>query len=878
MRRIRERQTRSSCTVIKARSGRKAKRGASKHPRLRPQGAGSRVLAAKSGLHFETLEDRTLLSTSPLTGLAGFESLAPDPDSYAVTNILVRFQPETGCATTCAGLPAHSIPQGTEVGEAFPLVPGLRKVTLGQGVTVDAALAAYRTHPLVAYAEPDYYLHMTATPDDLRYPEMWGLNNTGQTGGLFDVDIDAPEAWDITTGSGTTIVAVIDTGVDYNHPDLADNMWVNIAELNGKRNKDDDGNGYVDDIYGYDFVNGDGNPMDDQNHGTHVAGTIGAVGNNGIGVTGINWNVQIMALKFLDNRGFGSTSDAIEALQYAVANGATISNNSWGGDPFQQVLFDAIQNARNAGHLFVTAAGNGNFLGIGQDNDASPFYPASFDLDNIIAVAATDHNDNRAIFSNYGATSVDLGAPGVDILSTTRNRTYSLFSGTSMATPHVAGVAALLRDLHPGWSYTQIIDRLLETVDPVAALEGRTVTGGRLNAAAALTPDTVGPRIVASNPFGAISGSVSSVRVTFNEGIDVASFTTDDVAGLTGPAGAVAVTGVEEVAGSRGRKFDITFPTQSALGTYTMLIGPNILDRAGNAMDQDSDGVGGELVEDQYTASFTVLPFAARFDFGTSSSPVAEGYTQVLSSTGYSTSLGYGWQDGTVFGVSRSTGTDLTRDLNYARQLVFAVDVPDAIYDVTLTLGDTGPYLHDLMGVYFEGVQRDSVTTAAGQVVSLTYAAVPVTDGQLNVTLQDLGGSDVNVVLNGLTVTWVDGVGGNGASFLDTITLIPATHGNQSRIDRAITPMSGLVDSSPLANAQSAASSDVFPTGPDKRRLGVLSLALDEAINTLAAIVDEGEPRSDSNPQESNGAADTDAFVTPLDEELLTVLAIELSG
>jgi hypothetical protein len=318
-----------------------------------------------------------------------------------------------------------------------------------------------------------------------RFGELWGLENFAQTGGTNDADIDAAGAWDVNTGSGSLIVAVIDTGVDYTHPDLAANIWTNAGEIPGD-GIDNDGNGYIDDVHGYDFFNRDGDPRDDHGHGTHVAGTIGAVGNNGIGVTGVNWNVQIMPLKFLGAGGSGTTADAIEALAYAVANGAAISNNSWGGDPYSQAMFDAIAAARDAGHLFVAAAGNGNIFGIGQDNDAAPFYPAGYDLDNVIAVAAVDHHDNLATFSNYGATTVDLAAPGVNILSTTPGGGYGQSSGTSMAAPHVAGVAALTWDAHPDWSYDQVVAQVLGSVDPLPQLQGLTVTGGRLNAAAAL--------------------------------------------------------------------------------------------------------------------------------------------------------------------------------------------------------------------------------------------------------------------------------------------------------------------------------------------------------------------------------------------------------
>ena len=259
--------------------------------------------------------------------------------------------------------------QSTDLGNAiqlggeFSVVPGLRELMLDASVGMADALAQLRNLPGVVYAEPNYKVQIAATPNDPRFSELWGLHNEGQTGGLPDADIDMIEGGSFTTGGGHTIVAVIDTGVDYTHSDLANNMWVNTGEIAGD-GEDNDGNGYIDDIYGYDFVNGDGDPRDDHNHGTHVAGTIAAEGNNGVGVTGVAWDAQIMALKFLDNTGNGTVADAIDALDYAVANGATISNNSWGwnGDA-SQALYDAIERAKDADHIFLAAAGNGNFSG-----------------------------------------------------------------------------------------------------------------------------------------------------------------------------------------------------------------------------------------------------------------------------------------------------------------------------------------------------------------------------------------------------------------------------------------------------------------------------------------------------------------------------------
>lgn len=571
------------------------RRWATLFPRHAKRRRSSRPRDHRKGLRggLETLEQRTMLSVS---GLPGFDNLAVDPQSYDSTGFLVRFQSEG------ANPAALEVVAGTAVGNAMPLVSGLRKVRLVDPcLSVAQALAAYRANPNVLYAEPDYRIHLEGIPNDPDFSSLWGLNNTGQAGGTPDADIDAPEAWDITTGNRSTIVAVIDTGVDYNHPDLAANIWTNPDEIPGD-GIDNDGNGYVDDVHGYDFVNHDADPMDDQGHGTHVAGTIGAVGNNGVGVAGINWQVQIMALKFLDATGSGSTSDAIDALNYAVANGATIVNASWGGDPYSQALYDAIRNARDAGVIFVAAAGNN-----GANNDQAPFYPAGYDLANIIAVAATDRNDRLASFSNYGATTVDLAAPGVDILSTKPNNTYQTASGTSMAAPHVAGVAALVRGLHPDWTYQQVIDQVLNSVDSVPGLAGRTATGGRLNAARAVgARDSQGPYVLQSDPSGGVGGVVSSIRLTFQESIDPTSFDAGDIASFVGPQGAIPVAGVAEVPNSLNRQFDVTFAPQAAFGTYTMVIGPSICDLAGNWMDQNQNGVGGEVPGDRYTASFTI--------------------------------------------------------------------------------------------------------------------------------------------------------------------------------------------------------------------------------------------------------------------------------
>jgi len=398
-----------------------------------------------------------------------------------------------------AGAPTEAVPNEYLVGLAAGLdeqtliakfkteckVDTIRKLKLANalhvrvqaGQNAGVAVSKMKAEKGVRYVEPNYLLRafQTTEPNDPRYPELWAMNNTGQNGGVEDADIDAPEAWAISRGSASVLVAVIDTGVDYRHPDLVANMWTNPDEI-PNNNIDDDGNGFVDDVYGINAIDGTGDPMDDHGHGTHCAGTIGAVGNNGEGVAGVNWNVKIMALKFLSRFGGGSTADAITCLDYAVAKNAKISNNSWGGYGYSQALYDALARARDAGHLVIAAAGND-----ANDNDRMPAYPASYDLDNIVSVAATDNQDELAWFSNYGATTVDIAAPGVEILSAAPGGGYQLMDGTSMAAPHVAGAAALILSVDGSLSYSAVAGAIIANGDLIPAADGKTVSGMRLN-------------------------------------------------------------------------------------------------------------------------------------------------------------------------------------------------------------------------------------------------------------------------------------------------------------------------------------------------------------------------------------------------------------
>lgn len=348
----------------------------------------------------------------------------------------------------------------------------------------DAVARLASQHAIIRYAEPDYIVRSFLEPDDTFYLDgsLWGLLNTGQNGGTSGSDISAPEGWDIRTDAAEVVVGIIDTGIRTSHEDLSPNLWINPAETDD--DIDNDGNGYIDDLHGINAIRLSGDPLDDQGHGSHVAGTIGADGNNGAGVTGVAWNVRLMALKFLSSSGGGAVSDAILCIGYGVDNGADILSNSWGGSAYSRALHDAVEQARDAGVLFVVAAGNAS-----TDNDIVPVFPGSLPVDNVVTVASTDRNDALSSFSSFGQGSVDLAAPGSAILSAgiDSDDDYATLNGTSMATPHVSGALALLRAEFPGDAYGQLINRLYRGTDPLPALaEGIVATEGRLNLAGAL--------------------------------------------------------------------------------------------------------------------------------------------------------------------------------------------------------------------------------------------------------------------------------------------------------------------------------------------------------------------------------------------------------
>ena len=355
-----------------------------------------------------------------------------------------------------------------------------------------AAIKALSSNPNVEIAEPNFIYHINRVPNDPMLGRLWGMNNTGAADsegnkGVIGVDISAVQAWDIQTGSKNVVVAVIDTGILWNNPDLADNVWTNEIEAKGKAGVDDDNNGFIDDIHGYDFANNKGDPMDDHGHGSHCSGTIGAKGNDGKGIVGVNWDVRIMGVKFLDAGGSGNLENALKAIDYATKMGAKIMSNSWGGGGYSETLKQAIERSNAAGALFVAAAGNES-----NNNDSNPSYPASYQIPNVLSVAAVNNQGTMASFSNFGRSSVHVGAPGVNVVSTT-TAGYESWSGTSMATPHVTGIAALVLANEPNITALELKARIIATAKPIAGLHGKVRSGGMANAFTALTNQMPAP-------------------------------------------------------------------------------------------------------------------------------------------------------------------------------------------------------------------------------------------------------------------------------------------------------------------------------------------------------------------------------------------------
>jgi hypothetical protein len=669
------------------------------------------------------------------------------------------------------------------------------------------ALAELRADPRVRFAEPDATYHVDALPNDPSFGQLWGLNNTGQTvktaTGTPDADIDAPEAWSTTTGSSSVVVAVIDSGVDWHHPDLAANIWTNPGEsCPGCANDgiDNDGNGYVDDVHGWDFVSNDNDPFDDNGHGTHVAGTIGASGNNGLGVTGVNWNVKIMPLKFIGANGEGTADDAVRAILYATRMGAVVSNNSWGGEEFSQALEDAIADADAHGSLFVAAAGNS-----ARNTDTTPDYPSGFDVPNVLTVGATDQTDVRAWFSNYGKRTVDLAAPGTNIYSTWPGNSYRFLDGTSMAAPHATGVVALAKAAFPSSSAIGLKTLLLRTVDPNASFAGLSATGGRLNARSAVTCGS-GAQVWLDSPasgfdvdvgkpvsvtvLGAACGdpSAATVALTANGGPVALSSRGDGLytgSFVPGAAGPVDLVATSSAAGGTD--------TQTVSGTATsappIVAGGDpvtvTIANPGDTRRLTFDGVAGERVS----------LLLSNVTIGTSCCSSAALSIIRPDGTALVPPSGFGTRGGFVD----------TRTLPLTGSYRIVVDPSgDSVGSVTLTLYDVPP---DAEAAIVPGGDSVAVeTTVPGQDAALSFDGVAGRRIAVKLTDVTIGSSccssaKVSVLKpDGTTLVSATGFGQSGG-FVDTRTL-PVSGPYQIVVD-------------PQSNAVGSATVTLYDVPPD---------------------------------------------------------------
>ena len=641
-----------------------------------------RRAASGLGLRLDELEARTLLSASDVMG----PMPAPAP---AQETLNLQFQP--GSVGALSQLMPLIAAEGATV--QATTISGLYTVQ-GPAANIGPLAQVLSANPAVAYADPEQMVNDLTVPNDPVYVNgsQWQLN--GPWG------INAPAAWSVTTGSNSVIVADTDTGLNYNLPDIADNVWLNqpeipstvlpnltdvnhdgfitFTDLNNSVNQgagkiedtNNDGiisgadvlastaiGGWVNpnapdtqdndtadpnDFIGWNYVNNTNNPMDDQGHGTFTAGEIAEVGNNGVGGTGVDWTTQLMPVSFLDSTGNGSDTVAAEAIDYAVLHGAKVINASWGGTGTDPTIAAAIQYADENNVIIVAAAGND-----GADDDTTFFSPASYSAQypNVIAVAATSSSGQLASFSDYGTGTVQLAAPGVGVYSLTEGGNYGTDSGTSMSAPLVTGTIALVEAAHPSWSMSQVIDAVLDTVTPDYRLAGKVTTGGVLNAGAAVA-NTDGPDVVSATPSGSVNSSagLSSVQLTFNEEINPATFTAAQVK-ITGPGGVIPSNQVtiSAVSGSNDHEFTIAFPAQTAAGSYTLTVGPAIQDWYGNAMNQNRNGTNGET-GDAFVETIR---------------QTAPGSTDLLSVTGIpAVSTAGNVEDFTVTALSPNGGTD----------------------------------------------------------------------------------------------------------------------------------------------------------------------------------------------------------------------------
>src|SRR5437870_3130373 len=562
----------------------------------------------------------------------------------------------------------------------------------------------------VEYAEPNYIVHTTAIPNDPRFGELWGLQNTGQTiqgfPGIPGADISATAAWDISTGSRANVAAVIDTGIDYRHPDLAANVWsapvAFTVTIGGQSITCPAGS------HGFNAITNVCDPLDDNNHGSHVSGTIGAVGNNGTGVVGVNWTASIMGSKFINASGSGTTANAINALEFAVQTKAAFAatgganvrvlSNSWGGGAFSQALLDEINRANANDMLFVAAAGNS-----GTPNDLFPEYPASYNAPNVVAVAATDNTDSLAFFSNYGPSSVHLGAPGIDVLSTAVGSNYAYLSGTSMATPHVSG-AALLVLSKCALNTASLKTLLLNNVDPIPSLTGLTATGGRLNVSKAIRACAA-----PANPDFALSATPASQTVTQGGSTTY----TVNISPSGGFTAAVSLSAAGLPAGTSA-----SFSPNPATASSTMTVGTGAATPPGSYA-LTITGVSGTLTRTT-SVTLTVNP-APVPDFSLSATPASQSVVQGA---------------GTTYAVSITPWGGFTAAVNFSvsglpggATASFSPNPATASSTMTVGTGSATP-----PGSYALTITGASGTLTRTTSVTLTVNPAPVPDFTLSAT------------------------------------------------------------------------------------------------------------------------------------------------
>ena len=445
--------------------------------------------------HHEHVAERANAVVESPPGVPAVEAPA-EYDADASAEVIVRFRP----GTTPAQIERLAARLNDRVEDRYEYVSGYAAIEDADGLDAASVAAEYLAQPEVEWAEPNFVIELDPEeegdapealdapsadrPNDPLLGEQWGLINTGQRDGKQRADIGAIHAWlSKTTGSEKIVVAVLDSGVDYTHSDLVENIWWRPGAV---PEYTDEHLGTIDDERGYDAADNDGDPMDENGHGTHCAGIVGAVGNNGKGVAGVNWRVQIMPLRFMDAGGSGTTKDAIEAINYVIDRkkrgvNVRVISASWGSTMRSRGLEDAIRRAADEGILFVAAAGNSS-----SNNDRLPHYPSNYPVRNVLSVAALDRHDALASFSNYGPKTVHLAAPGKEILSTWLDEEFKEASGTSMATPMVSGVAALVLAVEPNLTVEQLRERLLKSVEPLDSLRDKVSSGGRLCAASAV--------------------------------------------------------------------------------------------------------------------------------------------------------------------------------------------------------------------------------------------------------------------------------------------------------------------------------------------------------------------------------------------------------